>query len=184
VARDDAKLVGRTLKGDKRAFEELVHRHQTRLMASALHLAGDRETAEDLAQEAFVEAYRALRSLRDRRNFGGWLYGILRNRYRRYVAHRPPTMLSWETDEVPEPAADGPEPPASDIVPLLHRLPLESREVLAARYLNDMSYAESAAMLGTTTGKVRVKCFRAREALRELLARTDSAAAAEGGGLG
>jgi DNA-directed RNA polymerase specialized sigma24 family protein len=47
-----------------------------------------------------------------------------------------------------------------------------------------MSYAESAAMLGTTTGKVRVKCFRAREALRELLARTDSAAAAEGGGLG
>ena len=183
MARDDAKLVGRTLRGDRRAFEQLVTRHQTRLLAAAIHLAGDRELAQDLAQETFVEAYRALATLKDRGNFGGWLYGILRNRYRKYIARRPPPMLSWEADDVPEPAAD--QPPADpEIVPLLSRLPLESREVLAARYLNDMSYREIADMLGTTAGNVRVKCFRAREALRELLAQTGGQLAVEGGGLG
>jgi RNA polymerase sigma-70 factor, ECF subfamily len=183
VAGSDAQLVGQTLRGEQAAFGELVRRHQTRALAAAQHLVGDREAAQDLTQEAFVEAYRGLWNLRQRDRFAGWLYGILRNRCRRFLARRPPQTLSWEADVVPEPAANDPEPQSSELLPLLSRLPQESREVLAARYRHDMSYAEIAEMLGISVGSVRVKCFRAREALRELLAGDGDQVALEGGGL-
>lgn len=183
MPKPDAKLVARTLKGDRAAFSELIRRHQARALAAATHLVGDCEAAEDLAQEAFVEAYRGLAGLEDPARFAGWLYGILRNRCRRFLARRPPQMLSWEADEVPEPIANDPEPETSEIIPLLNTLPQDSREILAARYLHDMSYAEIAEMLGITAGNVRVRCFRAREALRELLAQSADELAVEGGGL-
>ena len=181
MAHSDAQLVGQTLRGEQDAFGELVNRHQTRLLAAALHLVGDRETAQDLAQEAFVEAYRGLGNLEQPGRFAGWLYGILRNRCRRHLSRRAPQTLSWEADAVPEPTTIDPEPQTPDILPLLSRLPQDSREILAARYLHDMTYAEIAGMLGISVGNVRVKCFRARQALRDLLAA--DALAPQGGGL-
>ena len=92
-------------------------------------------------------------------------------------------MLSWEADDVPEPTENGPEPQSSEITSLLSALPQDSREILAARYLHDMSYAQIAEMLGVSVGNVRVRCHRAREALRELLAQSDDQLVSEGGGL-
>ena len=183
MAKHDAQLVAQCLRGDQNAFGELVRRHQERSFAAALHLVGDREAAEDLTQEAFVEAYRGLAGLAEPAKFGAWLYGILRNRCRHYLARRPPQTLSWEADAVPEPAINDPEPQASELIPLLHTLPQDSREILAARYLHDMSYAEIAQMLGVSVGNVRVRCFRAREALRELLAQSGAEMAPQGGGM-
>jgi RNA polymerase sigma-70 factor (ECF subfamily) len=184
VATTDAQLVAQTLRGDKRAFSELVRRHQGRTLAAAIHLTGDREAAEDLAQEAFVEAYRGLANLRDRARFAGWLFGILRLRCRRFLARRGPTTVSLEAGNVPEPVASDPprEADASDLMETLARLPQESRELLAARYLSDLSYAQIAEMLGITVGNVRVKCYRAREALRALMETAGEPALPEGGG--
>jgi len=181
VARDDAQLVGRTLDGDKRAFESLVRRHQSRVLAAAIHLVGDRETARDLAQEAFVKAYTSLATLRERQRFGPWMYGILRNLCRRHLERQGPRALSLETDSVPEPVAEELPVEPSELVSAINRLPDGSREILAGRYLHGASYAELAETLGTSAGNVRVRCFRARQALRQLLAASDAAFAAEGG---
>jgi len=185
VAKVDARLVRRVLRGDRSAFAELVGRHQARMLAAANHLAGDPDIAQDLVQESFVEAYRGLGGLREPGKFGAWLYGILRIRCRRYLSRRPPQALSWEADDVPEPAASNPVPEPSELIPFINELPQESREVLAARYLLDMNYAEIADMLGISAVNVRVKCFRARQALRDLLSRlpgSESNVAAQGGG--
>lgn len=161
-------MVRQALRGDRSAYAELVHAHQARALAAAHHLCGDFETAQDLTQEAFVAAYRSLPSLRDPAAFGAWLHGIVRNLCRKHLAHRPPPAASLEQDPVPEPAA--PPDQSVEIASLLQALPLADREILAARYLQELDYEEIAAMLGLTVNNVRVRCFRARQALRAALA--------------
>jgi RNA polymerase sigma-70 factor (ECF subfamily) len=156
------------LRGDQRAYADLVRAHQDRLLASAYHLCGDLDAAQDLTQECFVQGYQSLGTLRDPGAFGPWLYGILRNLFRQYLAHRPPAAVSLERDTVAEPAA-----PADDLGEMrlvMQTLPLEHREVLAARYLQEMDYAEIAAALGLSVNATRVRVFRAKAALRAALA--------------
>jgi len=167
-------MVRQVLRGNRSAYADLVQAHQGRALACAHHLCGDFETAQDIAQEAFVAAYRSLPDLQDPAAFGAWLHGIVRNLCRKHAAKRPPPMVSLEQDPVPEPAA----PPNRDIEmeSLLQTLPLADREVLAARYLQELDYEEIAQMLGISVNNVRVRCFRARQALRAALA-------GDGGGL-
>jgi RNA polymerase sigma-70 factor (ECF subfamily) len=164
-------MVRQVLRGNQSAYADLVHTHQARAVATAHHLCGDFETAQDLAQEAFVTAYRSLRNLHDPALFGPWLHGILRNLCRKHLARRRPPMASLEQDPVPEPAA--PPDRTVETAPLLQALPLPDREILAARYLQEMDYEEIARMLGVTVNNVRVRCFRARQALRTALAGGD-----------
>ncbi len=160
-------MVKRTLRGDNKAYDQLVHSHQARAIAVAYHLCGDFEAAQDIAQDAFVQAYRSLGSLRKPASFGAWLHGIIRNLCRQYLSRRPPPTASLEGDAIPEPS----QPPdeSVEITSLLQALPLEHREILAARYLQELDYKEIAQMLGITVNNVRVRCFRARQALREAL---------------
>ena len=166
---EDAQRVKRVLRGDKDAYAELVRVHQGRVLAAARHLCGEEEAAQDLAQEALVEAYRSLRNLREPAAFGAWLHGITRNLCRRYLARRPPATVSLERDALPDPPAPV-EEDRGELLAALGDMPLEHREVLAARYLQGLDYAEIAAMLGITPGNVRVRCCRAKQALRAVLA--------------
>jgi RNA polymerase sigma-70 factor (ECF subfamily) len=156
------------LRGDQRAYADLVRAHQDRLLASAYHLCGDRDLAQDLAQEALVQGYSSLGTLRDPGSFGPWTYGILRNLFRQHLAHRPPAEVSLERDPVAEPPA--PADDLSETRMVMQTLPLEHREVLAARYLQELDYAEIAALLGLTVNATRVRVFRAKQALRAALA--------------
>lgn len=164
----DAEMVKRVLRGDHHAYAELVQTHQERLLASARYLTSDSETARDLAQEAFIAAYQALGKLHDPAAYGAWLHGILRNLCRRHLARRPPAAEALDDPATPEPCT--PPDTTVEVEQLLQTLPLEHREVLAARYLQEMDYEEIAQMLGLTVNNVRVRCFRAREALRTALA--------------
>ncbi len=167
-------MVRQVLRGNRSAYADLVQAHQGRALACAHHLCGDFDTAQDLAQEAFVQAYRSLGKLRDPAAFGAWLHGIVRNLCRKHLARSRPAMASLEQDPVPEPAV----PPDRDveIASLLQTLPLSEREILAARYLQELDYEEIAQLLGISVNNVRVRCFRARQALRAALA-------GDGGGL-
>ncbi len=160
-------MVKRTLRGDNEAYDQLVHSHQARAIAVAYHLCGDFEAAQDITQEAFVQAYQSLGSLRKPAAFAAWLHGIIRNLCRQYLSRRQPQAASLERDPIPEP---GQSPDNSvEIISLLQTLPREHREILAARYLQELDYKEIAQMLGITINNVRVRCFRARQALREAL---------------
>ena len=161
-------MVRAALRGDNNAYADLVAAHQARALATAHHLCGDFETAQDLAQEAFVAAYRGLHSLQEPASFGPWLHGIVRNLCRKHLSRRPPPAASLEQDSIPEPMT--PPDQSVELASLLQTLPLADREILAARYLQELDYEEIAQMLGITVNNVRVRCFRARQALREALA--------------
>src|SRR5262245_11504219 len=96
----DAEIVGAVLRGDREAFRLLVERYQRPLIASARHILGDAEMAQDAAQETFIEAYRALGNLKEPAKFRAWLYGILRHRCMKVRdAAGPPTLPYDETCE-------------------------------------------------------------------------------------
>jgi len=165
---DDNTLVEATLAGNVEAFGTLVHKYQHLLVASARHLTRNAEDAEDLAQEALVEAYRHLRSLEDRAKFRAWLFAILRHKCLTYLKQRKPEPVSLDdvADVLPSPPLDL----GVDLAELLDGLPLAYREILAARYLQELSYEEMAMAFGASVNTVRVRCCRARERLRELFA--------------
>lgn len=164
---DDSTLIEATLAGNVEAFGTLVRTYQHVLVASARHLTRNAEDAEDLAQEALVDAYRNLRSLKDRGKFRAWLFGILRHKCLTYLQQRKPETLPLsDADALPSPPVDA----GADLADLLDGLPFAYREILAARYVQELSYEEIAVALGTSVNNVRVRCCRARERLRELFA--------------
>ena len=168
---DDNSLIGAILRGDLSAFETLVRKYRQPLTASAYQIIGSAEDAQDLAQETLVDGYRRLQSLRDGSKLRSWLYAILRNKCYRYLELHGPETLGIddyaETLAAPAPEAEG------RIIELLHRLPLPDREVLAARYLQELEYDEIATALGINIHAARVRCARAREKLRALLLKAD-----------
>lgn len=172
---DDKALIEATLSGNVEAFGTLVRQYQHVLVASARHLTRNAEDAEDLAQEALVDAYRNLRSLKDRGKFRAWLFGILRHKCLTYFERRGPDALPLDSyaESLPAPPAMG----GAELADLLDGLPLPMREILAARYIQELSYEEIAETLGTSVNVVRVRCCRARERMREIFA----ARRAEGG---
>lgn len=168
---DDCALIEATLAGNVEAFGVLVDRYQHALVAAARHLTRNADDAEDLAQDALVDAYRNLRTLQDHGKFRAWVFGILRHKCLSYLRRREPHACSLDelADSLPAPVdADG-----AGVAELLDGLPLAYRELLAARYVQELSYQEIADALGVQVNTVRVRCCRARERLRELFAARD-----------
>lgn len=167
---DDKALVQAVVGGNLAAFEQLVRQYQAGLVASACHLTRRVDDAEDLAQETLVEAFRQLRSLREPEKFRGWLFAILRNKCLNFLKRdRSELLLEDCGDLVAAPASldDG------EVAELLNRLPLPDREVLAARYLHGLEYAEIGDALGITMHTAEMRCSRARERLRHLMQQAD-----------
>jgi len=170
---DEVRLVTAAMHGDISAFEELVRAQQRVLVASAYQLTGHADDAEDLVQEALLEAYAALGTLRDPARFRAWLFAILRHKCYTYLQQRKAATLPLEdyAETLADPAGLPPDLPIAD---LIARLPLAQREILLARYLHDMSYREIAVAFHITEMTARVRCLRARAELRKLLTQTDT----------
>ncbi|HCU34250.1 MAG TPA: hypothetical protein DGT21_02040 [Armatimonadetes bacterium] len=168
-SREDGGAVTRVLAGNRDAYAELVDRYQSRAVAVALAMCGDAETARDLAQEAFITAYTSLPKLREPARFGPWLWGILRNTCRKHLQRGSRRSASLDSDPLPEPQAPL-EASEAELISVLRTVAEPHREILACKYLLDMDYEDIAAMLGISVNNVRVRCFRAREALRQALA--------------
>jgi len=169
----DAQVVRQVLAGNADAYALLVQRHQRTAVAAAHHLTGDREAARDIAQDALVDAWRALGTLRDPAKFAGWLVGIVRNKCRAFLRERHTDTVPL--DDAPLPSVEPPEPQDGPTLELLRMLPLKDREMLVARYIGEMSYAEIAREMKLTVNNVRVRCCRARQRLRELMAEAGEA---------
>ncbi|MEX2172461.1 MAG: sigma-70 family RNA polymerase sigma factor [Pirellulales bacterium] len=176
----DARVIDAVLAGDRAAYGRLVQKYQDRLFAALVRVTGCAEEAEDVAQEAFVQALLKLDTFQQSAAFYTWLYRIAFNlsatRARR---KRPRTSL----DELrggggPEPASrDGaPEEPlmvkesAKQVHVALGELPEDYRQVIVLRELEGCDYDQIAEILQIPLGTVRSRLFRAREQLRELLA--------------
>ena len=102
----DRQLVDMALNGDRAAFGKLVLKYQKAIYATAYHLVGRFDVAEDLAQESFLEAYRCLSGLRDPAKFGAWLRGIARRVCMNWLSRRKPGVLFFDSIiAVPAPRA-------------------------------------------------------------------------------
>lgn len=173
----DEELAARARAGDRQAFSLLVRRHQDRVFRFILRMSGIRDEAMDLTQETFLKAYRALPGWRPEARFGTWLFQIAHNATLDVLRRRQRiSFVSLEAglpDEETLDPHDGKPLPEEQLhgkqrIGLLERalreLPLEQREVLLLRELEDMSYAEIAATLGINEGTVKSRLARARVA--------------------
>jgi RNA polymerase sigma-70 factor (ECF subfamily) len=181
----DQQLVERVQRGDKRAFELLVEKYQRKLARLLSRLIRDPGEVEDVTQEAFIKAYRALPSFRGDSAFYTWLYRIGINTAKNYLVamgRRAPTSTDVEAEE-----AEGQEggellrdinTPESLLLTkeigntvnaAIEALPEELRSAIQLRELEGMSYEEIAKLMDCPIGTVRSRIFRAREAIAERL---------------
>ncbi len=184
----DQQLVDEVMAGNKNAFNLLVMRYQHRVAALIARFVQDPQEVEDVAQEAFIKAYRALPLFRGDSAFYTWLYRIAVNTAKNYLvarSRRPPAQ-DLEIDEV-EPAETGsmlheiesPEGSLSTselkaaIEAAVDSLPEELKTAFILREFSGMSYEDITEVMDCPVGTVRSRIFRAREAIdrkiRELM---------------
>ena len=185
----DEELVKRVQAGDRRAFDLLVRRHQHKVIGVISRYVQDWAEAQDVAQEAFIRAFRALGNFRGESAFYTWLYKIATNTAKNWLVsqgRRPPTDDVQVDDAVHLEAAarlkDASTPEREllrqeierTVFETVEALPEELRQAITLREVEGLSYEEISERMDCPIGTVRSRIFRAREAidhrLRPLLA--------------
>jgi RNA polymerase sigma-70 factor, ECF subfamily len=164
---DDEIAIEKCRAGDQDAFRHLVERYQKHAVSHATMILTNREDARDAAQEAFIDAFRALKNFDTSRPFYPWFYVLLRNRCFKLAARKRETESIEETLIV----ADNSAVPAEDILALenaLRSLNPDEREIVTLKYFDGLSYKELAERLNIPEGTVMSRLFHAR---RKLLAK-------------
>ena len=181
----DQLLVERVQAGDKRAFDVLVSKYQRRLMRLVSRLVHDPAEAEDVVQETFIKAYRALRHFRGDAAFYTWLYRIGINTAKNYLVtqgRRAATSNDADAEQA-ESFDDGnklrdnntPESVlaskqiAATVNAAMEVLPIELRTAIVLREIEGLSYEEISEIMACPIGTVRSRIFRAREVIAEKL---------------
>lgn len=181
---EEKQLIQQAAGGDSESFAQLVLRYQTQVYNLALRMVGNDADAQDLAQEAFVRAWRALASFQFSAQFSTWLYRLTSNICIDFLrAQKKRTAISLtmlQEDEAQQ--LDLPDPqllPEEQILEkaerealakAIERLAPDYRRILLLRIVNDCSYQQIAQILGIREGTVKSRLSRAREQLRKNLA--------------
>lgn len=177
----DLSLVELAQRGDTGAFDALVRRYQHKVVKLVMRYVRDPAEAEDVAQEAFIKAYRALPRFRGESGFYTWLYRIAINTAKNTLAARSRSPIEYDLDR-PE-GEEGPDLQArmkdtatpealaltdeirETVNAAIERLPEDLRTAIVLRELEGLSYEEIAAAMECPVGTVRSRIFRAREAI-------------------
>jgi RNA polymerase sigma-70 factor (ECF subfamily) len=170
----DASLVAAYRQGDERAAAELVRRHSAPLSRYLYGVGAPRGELEDLVQETFIKAFRALEGWRGEASFRSWLFRIGANLSKDwYRRDRGREVVSILDNDLPDSADPGAEAEATDAEERLRRgvgtLPRLQREVFLLRAQQGMEYDDIASSLGTTPGAARVHYHHAVKRLKEMI---------------
>lgn len=185
VEESDLVLVKRVQRGDKSAFDLLVRKYQHKVVKLVLRYVRNPAEAEDIAQEAFIKAYRALPQFRGDSAFYTWMYRIAINTAKNSLASRDRSPIAYDLDLTdPEEShsvqtklqdPDTPEGLALTeeirgiVNSAIEALPEELKTAIVLRELDGLSYEEIAAAMECPVGTVRSRIFRAREAIDKRL---------------
>jgi RNA polymerase sigma-70 factor, ECF subfamily len=181
----DQELVSASRNGDRRAFEALVRKHQSRMMNIAFRMTGDYDEACETVQEAFLAAYRGIKKFRSEAMFSTWLYSICVNHAKNCVGRRQRRAthevhaVEDECGRFDDALQHEPADPHSSVVEQLERKALqdkvqkcidelsqEQKEILVLRDVEGFSYEEIGAMLALPEGTIKSRLFRARDNFR------------------
>ena len=176
----DQALVERVQQGDKRAFDILVQKYQLRVIKLIARFVRNADDVQDVAQEAFIKAYRALPNFRGDSAFYTWMYRIAINTAKNHLvsAARKATTSAVDAQEAEqydgadwlrEYATPEKELMASEVKQVIHKaiseLPGDLKEAITLRELEGLSYEDIAIVMDCPIGTVRSRIFRAREAI-------------------
>lgn len=185
----DADLIRRCLANDQSAYKQLLEKYRRQVLSLVWRMVSDREEAQDLAQEAFIRAFRSLHTFDATRSFPAWLFRITTNlcvdHYRRKKLDTVP-LVQPADHEREERARDvespliGPDEEFADregaerLDAMVRALPAPYRIVVLLRHQSDMSYDEIAEALNLPLGTVKARIHRAHRMLKEKLERWGS----------
>ncbi|HQY30246.1 MAG TPA: RNA polymerase sigma factor [Thermomicrobiales bacterium] len=167
AAMDDTELVARARDGDTVAFERLFERYHAPVLNYLHRMVGDRALAEDLTQDSFVKAYKALGNTRPDLAFKAWLYRIATNTA---ISHlRRKKLIRWipilpTQDFASKESVERSVGQRHDVETALKQLPPHYAAVLILRHYEGLSLAETAGALGITENAAKLRLFRARKA--------------------
>jgi len=177
--KDDTQLIDEALAGDSAVFGQLVQKYQNRLFNTIVHVIGDRDEAEDVVQDAFVQAFVKLETFRRNSAFYTWLYRIAFNVA---VSRRRRRRPELSVDQAREMTGDEPVDDAESSDQRLQRrerarqvhealacLSEQHRSILVLREMEGCDYETIAEILGLPVGTVRSRLHRARSQLRDQL---------------
>ena len=180
-AADEAKLVARSLKQDHDAFGQLVERDATVIVNLAYRMVGDRTEAEDLAQETFVAAFKALPMFRAESKFSTWLYRIAANKCKDWLRVKRPGQSFHDVDiedviddrvveeRTPERLLSQ-QQVAAQLDRAIQRLPPLYREAFVLKHVEGLSYEEMQEILGVNVDTLKMRVYKGRLKLSRELA--------------
>jgi RNA polymerase sigma-70 factor, ECF subfamily len=181
VVVDDAELVARSLRQDHEAFGQLIDRHASVIVNLAYRMVGNRAEAEDLAQEAFLAAFKALSTFRADSKFSTWLYRIASNKCKDWLRAKRPGMGQQDVDidEVLDSHVAEEQTPerllsqqqvALELEQAIQRLPPLYREAFVLKHVEGLSYEEMAEILGVNGDTLKMRVYKGRLQLSRELA--------------
>lgn len=177
--KDDAALVRDVLAGEDCAFEELVRRYQKMAVSIAYGMTGDYTHSQDLAQNAFLSAYKSIHTLKDHSKFKNWFYGVVRRTCIYWIRKQKNEYsiegidadgVIFESNEARTPLAElTKEEEKNMIQQAVQDLPEKYREVILLFHFHSRSYEEIGDILGLTYAGVDSRLLRARNMLKDKL---------------
>ena len=188
ASNQDAAIVRKVQEGDREAYNLLVLRYQHKVVQIALKFVNNQADANDIAQEAFIKAYKAIGNFRGESGFYTWLYRIVVNTARTFLEssskHRNNVDVEAEdiasqdhqgalsSNETPDRIIESQELQRT-IMQALTQLPTELRQAITLREVEGLAYDEIAKLTGVPVGTVRSRIFRARQFIEEKMALLD-----------
>ena len=170
--KDDQTLIDQFLRGDQRAFDQLVLNHQEKVRQFMYRATGDVDDTNDLAQETFIKVYHQLHRFRHQSEFPTWLYRIAANVLSTHFRRRSFRQWLPLVDRLAADPATNPDDAADlrrELLAQLPRLPARERQVVILRGLQELPVADAARILGTSENVVKVAYHSARKKLKERL---------------
>ena len=180
--RNDTYYIEQVLEGNVNAFSYLVDRHKDKAYNLAFRICGNREEAEEIAQDAFIKAYRSLGNFRNKSSFSTWLFRIVYNTSISLVRSRKKGVLAIE--EFPADAVDflginrNEEEAAEDyrnslINFALQKISEDDRGLITLFYYDDLDTEEISKITGINKSGIKVKLFRARKKMADIIAKVE-----------
>ena len=181
---DELKIIECCLLGNREEFSKLIDKYKNMVYNLTYHMCNNLDDAEDLSQEAFLRAFQSLSRFNPSYKFSTWLYqitlNIVRDRFKKKSLNCLSLDAPIETDdsEIYRQHSDQTNNPeeifsrkekSRNIESAILSLPLTYREVIVLRHLQNLSYSEISSILKLPTGVIKVRLFRARQALKKIL---------------